>query len=128
MGRPSIIHSARSEIFAVRPTKRFLKGPPKTHPFQVLVKPQSTPPVTVDGVMLQEALLPPWILKALVALVALLVLAAILWATLLKPAIKSAAKDAVSAPLAAQDAKVAAQDAKVANLAGGQKALKSLSD
>jgi len=101
---------------SVRPAKRFLKGPPKTHPFQVFVKPQSTPPVTVDGVMLQEALLPPWILKALIGLLALLALAAILWATLLKPAIKSAAKDAVAAPLAAQDA-------KAANLAAGQKAL-----
>jgi hypothetical protein len=101
---------------SVRPTKRFLKGPAKTHPFQVFVKPQSTPPVTVDGVMLQEALLPPWILKALLALLALLALAAILWAVLLKPAIKSAAKDAVAAPLAAQDA-------KAANLAAGQKAL-----
>ena len=56
--------------------------------------------------MLQEALLPPWVMKALMALLALLALAAILWLTLLKPAIKSAAKDAVKAPLAAQDAKV----------------------
>jgi hypothetical protein len=101
---------------SVRPLKRFLKGPPKTHPFQVVVKPQATPPLTVDGVMLQEAILPPWLMKAVVALLALLALAAILWATLLKPAVKSAAKDAVKAPLAAQDA-------KVANLAGGQKAL-----
>jgi hypothetical protein len=101
---------------SVRPLKRFLKGPPKTHPFQVVVKPQATPPVTVDGVMLQEAILPPWLMKAVVALLALLALAALLWAVLLKPAIKSAAKDVIKAPLAAQDA-------KVANLAGGQKAL-----
>jgi hypothetical protein len=101
---------------SVRPLKRFLKGPPKTHPFQVVVKPQATPPLTVDGVMLQEAILPPWLMKAVVALLALLALAALLWAVLLKPAIKSAAKDVVKAPLAAQDA-------KVANLAGGQKAL-----
>jgi hypothetical protein len=101
---------------SVRPVKRFLKGAPKTHPFQVVVKPQATPPLTVDGVMLQEAILPPWLMKAVAALVALLALAAILWAVLLKPAVKSAAKDAVKAPLAAQDA-------KVANLAGGQKAL-----
>ena len=101
---------------AVRPVKAFLKGPPKTHPFQVLVKPKSTPPVTVDGVMLQEAILPPWIMKALLALVALLILATILWLTLLKPAIKSAAKDAVAAPLASQSA-------QMANLAAGQKAL-----
>jgi hypothetical protein len=101
---------------SVRPLKRFLKGPPKSHQFQVVVKPQATPPVTVDGVMLQEAILPPWLMKAVIALIALLALAAILWALLLKPAIKSAAKDVVKAPLAAQDA-------KVANLAGGQKAL-----
>jgi hypothetical protein len=116
---PGMVTEPNTAAFAkvsVRPAKRFWKGPPRSHPFQVLVKPPATPPVTVDGMMLQEALLPPWVMKALMALLALLVLAAILWLTLLKPAIKSAAKDAVKAPLAAQDA-------KVANLAGGQKAL-----
>ncbi len=116
---PALVTEPNTATFAklsVRPAKRFLKGPPKTHPFQVLVKPQSAPPLAVDGVMLQEAILPPWLMKALLALLALLALAAILWLTLLKPAIKSAAKDAVKAPLAAQDA-------KIANLAGGQKAL-----
>src|SRR5437660_11918466 len=58
---------------SVRPIKRFLKGPPKTHPFQVVVKPQSTPPVTVDAVMLQVAVLPPGVMEAVAALLARLV-------------------------------------------------------
>ena len=58
------------------------KGPPKTHQFQVLVKPPSTPPVTVDGVMLQEALLPRWILKALVTIILIIAYATFVLATL----------------------------------------------
>src|SRR2546421_3307174 len=98
----------------VRPAKRFLRGVPKTHTFQAIVKGQSSPPVTVDGVMLQEPILPAWLPKAAVALVALAALAAVLWATLLRPAIKSSPKQAVAAPLATQAAQVAA-------LAAGQK-------
>ncbi|HMC08696.1 MAG TPA: hypothetical protein VKL22_05190 [Actinomycetota bacterium] len=98
----------------VRPAKRFLRGVPKTHTFQAVVKPRSTPPVTVDGVMLQEPILPAWLPKAALALVALALLAGVLWLTLLKPAIKSSAKEAVAAPLATQSAQVAA-------LAAGQK-------
>jgi hypothetical protein len=64
--------------------------------------------------MLQEPVLPAWLPKAVLGLVALALAAAVLWLTLLKPAIKSSAKEAVAAPLATQSAQVAA-------LAAGQK-------
>jgi hypothetical protein len=101
----------------VRPVKRFWKGPPRSHPFKITVRPQSTLPVTVDGILLQEAILPRWLLKALAALLALAILAAILWATLVHPAIKSAAQNAAAGPLATQAA-------QIAGLASGQQALK----
>jgi hypothetical protein len=57
--------------------------------------------ITTDGSMLQGPMLPRWLPAALACLVALGVLFAILWFTLLKPQIHSAAKDEVSTQLAA---------------------------
>ena len=90
--------------FDVIPHERFWKGPPKTHQFQILVTeraraselpapqmagPPGTPPppaptvpvpVTpvpeaVNGTLLQEAMVPPWLIKAIIALIALILLA-----------------------------------------------------
>lgn len=123
---PSLVTEPNSASFVrlgVRPAKRFLKGPPKSHTFQVTVKPQAAPPLVLDGAMLQEAILPPWIMKAIAAVIALLLLALLAWLTLLKPAIKTAAKQAVAAPLAAQSAKTAQVAAAQAQQA---KAIESL--
>lgn len=114
---PGLVAGPNTAAFSklgVRARKSFLRGTPKTHVFQVLVATPSAPPVAVDGVMLQEPLLPKWFFKALLALLALLVLGAILWLTVLKPAIKSEAKKAVAGPLASQ---AAAQQALAANQA-----------
>jgi hypothetical protein len=64
------------------------------------------PPETVTGTFLQEAMLPPWLIKALIALLALILLLWILWLTLFKPTVESAAKDAVAAPIASLNDKV----------------------
>ena len=66
----------------------------------VLTEPIAAPatvadPVKVDGSMVQEAMLPPWLLKALLAALAVLLLLLILWFTLVKPQIKTSAKEAV---------------------------------
>src|SRR5438132_31921 len=48
---PSLVADPNAAVFSkltVRPAKRFLRGVPKTHTFQALVKPKSTPPVTVE--------------------------------------------------------------------------------
>ena len=63
-------------------------------------------PETVNGTLLQEAMLPPWLIKAVIALIALLLILWILWITLFKPTVESAAKDAVEAPLASLNEKV----------------------
>lgn len=83
----------------VKPAKRFWRGQPKTRPFQLFVTPEGGLPITLDGTMLQESVLPPWFLKALLALVGLLILAILFWFFLLKPSIQSAASDAVASPL-----------------------------
>ena len=80
----------------VRPVKRFWRGQPKTRPFKVAVAGDGARPILLDGSMLQEAILPRWLLPALLALLGLLILAAVLWATLLQPAIKSAATQALA--------------------------------
>ena len=80
----------------VRPAKRFWRGQPKTRPFKVAVAGDDGRPIVLDGTMLQEAILPRWLVPALLALLGLLILAAILWATVLQPAIKSAATQALA--------------------------------
>ncbi len=84
----------------VKPTKLFWRGTPQTRPFQVVVRPEGGSAVTLDGALLQEAILPPWFMRALLALLALLILLIVLWLGLLKPSIESAASDAVASPLA----------------------------
>ncbi len=57
--------------------------------------------ISTDGSLLQEPLLPRWLLAAAGALVALAVLAAILWFALFKPQVKSTAQNEVNKQLAA---------------------------
>lgn len=83
----------------VKPVKRFWRGTPKTRPFQLVVRSEGAPPVTLDGALLQEAMLPPWFARAVMALIALLIALIILWLFVLKPSIQSAASEAVASPL-----------------------------
>jgi hypothetical protein len=82
------------------------------------------PAVTADGTLLQEALLPPWAIKAAIALLALLALLVVLWFTVLKPQIKSTAKKAAQQQVASPQTQAAiktsaAQAAKQASAGGG---------
>lgn len=52
-------------------------------------------PVTVDGAMVQDALLARWLVRGLLMALAGLLLLTILWFTLVKPQIKTSAKEAV---------------------------------
>jgi hypothetical protein len=80
----------------VKPTKRFWRGQPKTRPFKVAVTGDDGRPIVLDGSMLQEAMLPRWLVPALLALLGVLILAGVLWATVLQPAIKSATTQALA--------------------------------
>jgi hypothetical protein len=104
---PEIVVPPGSASFVklrVRSTRSFMRGQPKTMPFSVAVQPEGDAPIALDGSFLQEALLPKWLLPALLALVAL----ALIWFFLLKPEIKTQARDAVAQPIAAANKKSAA--------------------
>lgn len=99
----------------VSPRKRFWRGPDRTIPYQLQLRPSDDePPVAVDGSLLQQAMLPKWLPKALLLLLGLLILLAVLWWTLLRPAIESAAREAVEEPLAEQAAATEALQESVA--------------
>jgi len=101
----------------VRPARSIWRGAPLTSPFVVEVAPQDSPSVQLDGTYVQQPILPPWFLKALLAALALLIALVLLWFLLLKPAIKSSAEDAV-----APQAKQAADNAAAAKKASGSAA------
>jgi hypothetical protein len=101
------------------PKRRFLRGEPKIHPFQLEVHAGDRDPQMVDGVMIQERLLPKWILPALLAVAAGAVALLVLWFTLVKPSVQSVAKDQAQQQLgaankAAEDANQAARQANQA--------------
>jgi type II secretory pathway pseudopilin PulG len=79
-----------------KPRNTFLRGPSQPRPFRVEVVPSSGPPLTAAGTMVQRQLLPKWVLPALIALLALAAVLAALWFTVLKPAVKSAAREAAA--------------------------------
>lgn len=86
-----------------RPAKRMWRGAPVTHPFQVSAAPQSVvegeeapEPVLVDGSYQQEPILPSWLPRALVVAAVVLIALVGLWYALLRPAVKSAAREAVT--------------------------------
>jgi hypothetical protein len=79
----------------VRPTKRFWRGMPKTRPFKLHVTPEGTMPITLDGALLQEAILPPWFMRAMIALAAAIIGLILLWLLVIRPTIQTAASEAV---------------------------------
>lgn len=100
---PGLVVEPGAAAFAkvnVKPTRRFWRGQPKPRAFQVSVTPEGRAPITLDGTLLQEAVLPPWFGRAVAVVLAALILALLAWLFLLKPAINSAVGDAVASPIA----------------------------
>jgi len=75
----------------VQPVKRFWRGPARTRRFQVGVEPVNGKPIALEGVFLQDAILPSWLVPALAALLALAILALFFWFAFLRPAVEKAA-------------------------------------
>lgn len=103
----------------VAPHRRFLRGDPKTHQFQLVALPEGEDPVTTNGTMVQLPLLPGWVIPAAAALLAMAIVLVVLWFTLLRPTVASIAQDATQtqasqAASAAQQASKAAQQASSA--------------
>jgi hypothetical protein len=101
------------------PKQRFLTGPPKTNPYKVIVHQDNLPPITVDGTMQQEGLIPPWLLPALIGLAALTLVLLLLWFFLVKPNIQSAATQAVAPQTSSLQAQVNSLKAQNPSTAGG---------
>jgi hypothetical protein len=102
---PALAAPAGSAVFSsvrIRPRKRFLRGAPKTRAFEIQVRPEHAEPTTLHGTYVQDALLPRWLLPAVLALAVL----AGLWAFVLKPEIETTAQEAVEQPLAEQEQRV----------------------
>lgn len=100
---PAVVVEPGMAAFArirVSPAKKFWRGQPKTRPFQLYVKPEGGVPITLDGTLLQESILPPWFVKALLVILGLLIALVLIWFLLLKPSIETAASEAVASPLA----------------------------
>jgi hypothetical protein len=106
-----------------QPKKRFMKGQDRPLPFQALLQADDTAPATVNGVMVQEQILPSWLLPAIATAAVVVAALAVLWFTVLKPEVHTMATQAVNqatqqltssakkASDAAQTASVAAQQA-----------------
>ncbi|MEV4758115.1 hypothetical protein AB0J86_23770 [Micromonospora sp. NPDC049559] len=83
-----------------RPKGLLWRGHPVTFPFQVVVESDATPPTSLDAATVQSPILPANLGRVLAALLVLLLVGAGLWYTLLRPAVKSAAKEATQEQLA----------------------------
>jgi hypothetical protein len=82
----------------VRARRRFWRGPGVTHRFQVIAHPLGGDgPVRSDGTLLQEAVLPSWLPKAVALTAAAAVAAVALWFGVLRPAVRDAATNAGTA-------------------------------
>ncbi|HLX34126.1 MAG TPA: hypothetical protein VKR30_02670 [Candidatus Limnocylindrales bacterium] len=83
---------------AVKPVRTFWRGPAKTRPFQLAIQPDApgAAPVVLDGSYLQESILPPWFVRAVMALIALIVALVLLWLLVLQPQIKATAAQALA--------------------------------
>jgi len=107
-------HAAFGDVRA-KPVRYLWRGMPRTLPFSLTVAPQGSKEVQLDAGHVQDPVLPPWLFKALLALLALLLLLVALWFVVLRPTIESAAKEAVAEPV-----KSAQTEAAAAKQAAGQ--------
>ena len=114
--QPGSAHFAKVKVL---PAKRMWRGQPKNSPFQIVVEPQvrldpesgadapALAPIVVAGNFLQEAIIPKWLLKAVLVALAVLLALFILWKTLLKPSVESAAREIAIEEVSAVEEQVA---------------------
>lgn len=84
----------------LKPAQRFWRGQPKSRSFQVVVTPEGRLPLTLDGTTLQEAVLPSWFGRLVMAILVAVIGSVLLWAFVLRPSIESAVGLAVASPMA----------------------------
>lgn len=87
----------------IKPVKTFWRGVPTNKPFQLTLTSTTAPhppKSNSDGSLLQQALLPRWVLAVIAALIALAVILVILWFAFLKPQIHDTAENVAKSQLA----------------------------
>ncbi|WP_328616245.1 hypothetical protein OHS18_05975 [Amycolatopsis sp. NBC_00355] len=99
-------------LLKLRPHKRFLRGATKTLPYQVDVLPQGADPITVDSALVQDAMIPKWLIPLVALLVTAAVVLTVLWFTLFKPVLASTARTAAAEQNAALSSQVSEAAAK----------------
>lgn len=88
----------------VKPSRLLWLGQRASHRFTATLQPSGSPPVNVDGTYMQSALLPRWLGRLLMLLVALALVFAALWFAA-KPSVRS---DATAKPVSAPAGQVIA--------------------
>jgi hypothetical protein len=78
------------------PRNRFMRGPNVTHQFSAYATPEGGAPLAANGTMLQEATIPAWAPRALLGLLAAALVLGLLTLTVLRPTIRSAAREAAN--------------------------------
>ncbi len=94
----------------VRARHRFWRGPSVTHRFQVIAHLRGDSIVRNDGTLLQEAVLPNWLPKAIALAAAAAIAVVALWLAVLRPLVTNTATNA-ALPVAQMAAQKAAQEA-----------------
>ena len=92
----------------VKSTDRLWRGKPRTLPFALIVAPQDSSEVRLEAGHVQDPIFPPWFLKLLLVLLALLLPLLALWFLVLRPTIEAAAQEAVAEPAKSAEAQAAA--------------------
>jgi hypothetical protein len=99
------------------PKKRFFKGPDRTLPFQALLQADDCAPASVNGAMVEEQILPTWLLPALAIAGAAAAALVVLWFTVLKPTVQTAATQAATQAVASNTKQLASTAAKASQAA-----------
>lgn len=133
---PTTVDAGRAAFvqIPVRPKRRLWRGVAVPHAFQLTVTPASqqavVEPIVLDGTYVQQPLLSSALLRAAVAVVALAGILLGIWYGLLRPAVRSAAKEAVKGPVATAATQAASANQKAADAKnaanGAEQAAKSV--
>ncbi len=92
-------HAAFTKV-AVRSRRLHWRGQPLTQPFQVTVTPEDASPLQLDASTVQNPLIPRGAVRLLALLLVLSAVGAGVWFGLLRPAVRSTAKEALAHPIA----------------------------
>jgi hypothetical protein len=92
-----------------KPHDRFLRGQDRRLPFGVTATTPDQPPINAEGTVVQQQLLPKWLLPVAVAALAAAVVLTVLWFTLVKPTVQTSAREAAKEQAKVENAAMMAQ-------------------